>query len=86
MSSNLEEEFFYKTNLEFAKHCDKNGYQIKFSKPYHYLNMNFHDYNLYKEWWDTKRYYKYINWNPPISRIEGWSGDILFCFVELNKL
>lgn len=63
---------------------EKNGYQIRFPPPYSYLDKEFANNAQMQQWFKTQAG-KYRNWDPPIERIEGRSGDILLMYIVLNN-
>jgi hypothetical protein len=76
---------------EFLKACkklntkiEKNGYQIRFPSPYNYLDKELATKTQMRDWFKTQAG-KYRNWDPPIERIEGRSGDLLLMYIVLNN-
>lgn len=77
-------KYFKNWNPDFIKQIDKNGFQIRFPSPYEYLDIKLKSYSQMHSWFDIQ-VSKYRNWNPPIERIEGKSGDLLLMFFILNN-
>ena len=84
----LSNKYFRAEFIEACKkldaHIEKYGYQIRFPPIYNYLDRELASYDQMQRWFATQAS-KYRNWNPPIERIEGRSGDILLMFMELNN-
>jgi hypothetical protein len=75
---------FLEARKKLDTHIEKMGCQIRFPPIYNYLDVELANYTQMLHWFETQAY-KYRNWNPPIKRIEGKSGDKLLASFTLNN-
>ena len=84
LSNSDFEAGFLKACEKLDAHTEKYGYQIRFPPLYNYLDRELASYDQMQRWFKTQAG-KYRNWDPPIERIEGRSGDILLMYIVLNN-